>query len=140
MNEEIQAPVVPVAHPVPVADPVVHVAHPVEVADPFVHVARPVAQDVHLEAHVVHEAPDAHPGVLASTGHAIAAYATAFRDNAAASLEAVGHIAKLPIDHNFTTAASAELEGLDAEATARGVVADMEAEKAVDDLKANFGK
>lgn len=79
------------------------------------------------------------PSVLEATGTIVTAYATAFRDNAAASLEAVGHIAKLPLDHNFTKAASAELETLDAEATARGSLAELKVDQAVDDIKTKLG-
>lgn len=83
-------------------------------------------------------AAESHPSVLEATASIATAYATAFYDNAAASLEAVGHIAKLPHDPNFMKAASDELVTLQAETSARGAVAHQVAAEAVEDIKANF--
>lgn len=84
-------------------------------------------------------AAESHPSILEATATIATAYATAFYDNAAKSLEAVGHIAKLPHDPNFMKAASDELVTLQAETTARGAAAHQIASEAVDEIKAKFG-
>lgn len=79
------------------------------------------------------------PGVLESTAVITKAFATAFYDNAAQSLETVAHLAKLPADPDFIRAASAELDTLSADTTLRGAVAQKVASDAMDDIKAKLG-